>query len=299
MSGETDQTPEPEEKSKTPNAKAFDKTIGENRHYIFLKWVFFPDGKHLANGWFVILLLLIAFASGGYGIGYEVKAYFANSEYTTLSDKLANLNDEYSDLNGKYLDAKQERDKYQQLLAPFEAAALKLNTNAPSNEQLELFASQLTTISTNLLNALSLDKPHFKLMLNGRFITNNSTVDMRDTRQLKIVVKNDSLITAHNLTVYFMAPTGIDATNIIVDNQWVKEPPGREIINDELGGKTIYNEWSWFCQNEVGGGVSWYLNTIEFATNINHEVIPVVKVEFEVYSMGSTNQQFIESLIFK
>jgi hypothetical protein len=93
-------------------------------------------------------------------------------------------------VKGELKDAKQERDKYQVMLAPFEAAALKLYTNVPASEGLQQLSDQILSAQSNLLISLESQRPSFDLYNDTRLITNGSIISLKENRTLELHVYN-------------------------------------------------------------------------------------------------------------
>jgi len=195
------------------------------------KLLFFRDKKFVKEGFLVFLLIAVLSAFAG----YKWEKSRADSEMAGVrqgNEKMVNQ------LKGELSATKQDRDKYQILLAPYEAYALAKYTNAPIDQRLELLTAAMLSF-TNQFNA---DKPILGLQINGQTINPlagnlkkgddlypNATIQLSTNREISIVVVNDSEATAEHITVDFFA--GIDVTNVVA-NGWLLEVPGANNVNN-------------------------------------------------------------------
>jgi hypothetical protein len=137
-----EESDKPPEEKPTPNQQAvedlswdipFARTIGN---------FFIREGKAVKNGWLAVAIIA--------GITFWLTHSLTEVNIDTEISGVTNyFNGEISNLRGQLTDAKQDRDKYQVMLAPFEAMAIAKYTNAPLDQRLDLLANQMGTIQTN------------------------------------------------------------------------------------------------------------------------------------------------------
>jgi uncharacterized membrane-anchored protein YhcB (DUF1043 family) len=143
----TNSQPEPQTPATTPQKQFLHTLIDELPHAKAIQGFIYREGKAVWNGWIV------------FGIIAAIVAWFAFSKgYDFGAKKLESV-------QGELKDAKQDRDKYQMMLAPFQAMAMQIYTNVPIDKRLEHLTAQFSSTSSNLLAALDADKPVFELYI--------------------------------------------------------------------------------------------------------------------------------------
>ena len=213
-----------------------------------------------------------------------------NSDYTT---KAGQLHDTISGLNSQLTDAKQERDKYQLMLAPFQAAALKIFTNAPLDQRLDLLADEMGII-TNALGVMGgfAKQAILELRANGQTnlsysyadlgqvneVTNHIT--MSNVWQIQISILNRSKFPALHGFVDLFAVS--DPTNVVATG-WQPEPfaYGRAY-------------WRYDANLSIPKNGEWYVATIIISTNLSQSVLHT-QIDFSADN-AETKSCFIEFL---
>lgn len=150
-----------------------------------------------------------------------------NSYYIS---KIGKLRDSISELNGELTDAKQDRNHYQEMLAPFEAMAIAKYTNAPMDQRLDLLTESMDSF-TNILNEIQSEKPKLQLRINGIIlpyvdnspgaVVTGTQISIKKTDAISITISNSSVNTASHIVIDFLAP--IDPTNIEAVG-WSQQP---------------------------------------------------------------------------
>jgi len=161
-----------------------------------------------------------------------------------------------SDLHGQLTEAKADRDKYQMMLAPFQAAALKIYTNEPLQGRLDLLANEVSGLSrdadlqllindsTNLIEA---DVPlGVSIVVSNAFFLTN--------REISMVVVNSSKYPSVKTRIDFNAE--INATNLDTPG-WRIQPPG------SLG----WPHWVYEDDSSIPHNFEWYASSIHVSTN--------------------------------
>lgn len=190
---------QPEQKP-TPNQETVDDLLWE---IPFARpiWKFFVrEGKAVKNGWVAVAVVVGITV----WITYSKTAAGIDARVSGLTNY---FNGEISGLKGQLSEAKQDRDKYQMLLAPFEAMAISKYTNAPMDQRLDLLITGMVAI-TNALGSLHTDIPSFELRVNDstNLIAGGSVVALSNAREIRLWVRNIGEATAENLTIAFSAP---------------------------------------------------------------------------------------------
>jgi hypothetical protein len=238
----------PEQKP-TPNQQAIED-LSWDIPFFRTFWNFFiQEGKAVKHGWVAVAIIA--------GI----------SIWITHSCTKSGTDDKISNLKGQLTDAKQERDKYQMMLAPFEAYAIAKYTNAPLDQRLELYGQTLSAIT----NALASDKPVLHLEINGTKIGGyespkpgvripSSPILLNTNRQIAMHIFNDSETTAEHISVDFIAD--IAPTNVLAD-QWILEPRNAN----------GWNHWHLVATDSYGSFQVWFPQTIEISQNFKQKYL--------------------------
>ena len=257
-----------------------------------IKEFFFPDGKHLRNDWLVIVIVIGLSVYGG--LVYET--HILNPKITKLTDSVKLKDDAISELKGELKDAKQDRDKYQLQLAPFQAMAIKIYTNVLADERLDAFADQLTSVSSNLVAAIESERPYFEFYINNRLVTNGSSVSLKANRRLELIVRNISSATAEGLSVELSAPLGVDPTNLICGQSWMGMPLGTTVENGVISTNAMAYRWVIKSVRPIPERNSFGADTLELSTNLTY---PVMTFQFDLYAVRSKRQTYIITLTFQ
>jgi hypothetical protein len=237
----------------------------------------FSNGRGLregAIGFLVIAAILSFFVFiGGYHLG-------------------ANKLDE---VKGELKEAKQDRDKYELELSPFQAMAIKIYTNTPIEQRLPLLIEQMNTTVSNLLSSIETEKPSFELYINNELITNFATVSLKQDRHLNIVIRNISKVTADKASVAIVTPFAIGESNVISDFSWKFSPYFDKQNAYEIGTNALGNNWIWVSDSTMPGNSMKNVNPFEIETNM---IYPVIPVKLSVFSISSNVQTYIVTLAF-
>lgn len=267
---------QPDEKEKSPS-RIFLEEVAETLPYAkpIRKFVH-REGKAIYDGFIVfgilaILLALYAF-SKGYGFG---------------ASKLESV-------KGELKDAKQDRDKYQIMLAPFQAMAIKIYTNVPIEERMEFFTVQMSQSQSNILNALESEKPSFELSINDEIVTNGSKIYLKQPRVVRLTVANVSSVTAEQLQIDLETPSEIDKTNISAGFSWKEEPLSTVKNKDN---SIMPSGYHWMAKSDfaIAPRHGFALSDLEISTNIPYSGMDV---RFDVYAARSKLQTYRITLMF-
>ena len=259
--------PAPEQPDKKPAEELPGKPISENEQAIedlswdipFFRtvWNFFVrEGQAVKNGWLAVLIMV--------GISVFVTRDCSREK---MDEKIAEAKKEYenksSELSGELIDAKRDRDKFQMMLAPFEAYALAKYTNAPLDDRLALLGATMNLIT----NELAIDRPVLHVEINGQKLKGSESpkigqhldaniIPLGEDRHIAIKVFCDSEVSAQNATIKFYAQD--DSSKILV-SQW-KLALGQPIPD--------WNTWNLMCDQSIIGGGGWDTETILVSTNL-------------------------------
>jgi len=182
MAEEPEKQPEKTEKAgKTPNQQFVEDFVSEFPYAKPILKYIRREGRAIYDGFIVFGIIALIIGWFAFSKGYD---YGAKALETT---------------KGELKDAKGDRDKYQLMLAPFQAMAIQVYTNVPLDKRLDYFTSQFLTFKTNLLTDIEAEKPFFDFFINNRLVTNGSVISVKESRQLEINIRNSSEISAENL----------------------------------------------------------------------------------------------------
>jgi len=257
-------TPGPSDKP-TPNQQIIDEGLNKVPFGKPLKEFFFSEGKAARQGWLVFLVVA--------GLTLAVTHHFETKSHETamsatnsyFGNRLAALNQQVSDTEKAKEEIKQERDKAQLMLAPFQALAIKVYTNAPLEERLELLADTIISLTNQILNP----KPNLSLIVNGLTLTNmvvpigtkvapNIQIHLNTNREIPIVVRNHSVATAEHLTLEFIAD--IDPTNVVMNVGWAR---GLRQANG-------WNSWKFLADATAGSTTDWHVGTLRISPHFRN-----------------------------
>ena len=143
------------------------------------------------------------------------------------------------------------------MLAPFQAAALKIYTNEPLDQRLDLLASEIGDVSKQAKVELWINDRTNLMTTEGEFrsaVTVSNFITLKD-RRIQINVFNQSKYPAINAFVIFAAP--LDLTNLTMDG-WHSQP------QDPVSGD---NNWRYDADKSVPKFGDWHISTIEVSTN--------------------------------
>ena len=254
----TNSQPEPQTPATTPQKQFLHTLIDELPHAKAIQGFIYREGKAVWNGWIV------------FGIIAAIVAWFAFSKgYDFGAKKLESV-------QGELKDAKQDRDKYQMMLAPFQAMAMQIYTNVPIDKRLEHLTAQFSSTSSNLLAALDADKPVFELYIQNTLITNHSVISLKESRQLEMVIQNVSLVTADGLSVDLETPTGVTPTNIVFGADWRIQPPTRGLSNGSFLTNFYAYHWAFKAYAPLASNGAQEVNPIVFSTNMSYHKPPAI-----------------------
>lgn len=255
-----------------PEAKPWHEYLGERMQGMKLKrWVFYS------------ILAFALSALAGYFVHRTEKTSFNSAISATndfYKDELGKAHDANTSLTQKVSDAehredmmRQERDKCQMILAPFEAFAIAKYTNAPIDQRLDLLSQTMISIA----NALDYEKPKLSLQINGITLTNISISSRQDTnlispnitilldtnRNITFEISNDAEITAEGVSIDFMAD--LAPTNVASGN-WTLEPKG-EALNNRM------NHWHLVATDSIGQLAYWTPQTIQILPSYSKPIL--------------------------
>ena len=241
---------------------------------------FFREGKAFYDGFLVFAILagLIGWFAALKGYEYGAK----NLEST----------------KGELKDAKQDRDKYQLMLAPFQAMAIQVYTNIPIDKRLDYLAAQFSSVSSNLTATLESQNPSFQLYCNDKLITNGSVISLKNNRTVGLTVRNTSPVTAEHVAMQFMAPSGLAVSNLIGNPFWQPiNAAAVDNVNMEIHKSDLVSDWEWKANDSIPGYGLKEVNSFDISTNMNWPVIG--GAVFKVYADRSKCQEFVVTLEFE
>jgi hypothetical protein len=244
-------------------------------------WEFIVSCLWALLSWNTLLILILCV------FAYKTGEWITANENSKLTEANHTLEKNLTSLDGQLKEVKQDRDKYQMMLAPFQAMAVKLYTNTPVEDRLNLFSSQMFNISSNLSFEMERERPKFIIYVNDKLITNNSTISLEDTRELFITVKNLSPISASGLSVDFSIPVGISATNLLFGADWHQEPPTTDTIDNVITTNIIFYHWEWMAARVVAPYGGFQVSSIKFLTNTTYIATCAI---IEVYAEHSERE---------
>lgn len=260
-----------------PEAKPVREYLGEKMPGVKLK------------RWVVFCLLTIGLAAlGSYLVHRADKSSFDSKVTSTnafYAGELAKKESDISNLEGQLFDAKSERDKNQMLLAPFQAAALKIYTNEPLEQRLDLLVGKLGEMSilanielwindnTNLIQT--------EAILHSRVAVSNY-ITLND-RKIHFKIFNYSKYPARNCYVAILAY--IDPTNVVA-NGWEQEIQNLE------------GQHSWHCNANlsVPQFADWAASNIEISTNFADRVFIA---QIDIGADNAENKTYFVNFSFK
>ncbi|MGA2179942.1 MAG: hypothetical protein ABSH15_10225 [Verrucomicrobiota bacterium] len=217
--------------------------------------IFVLEGKAVKNGWIAFLVFTVcAFWGGCHYSEQKIDSKLAGiTNY--FSVELNKRNFQISELKEQIADAKQDRDKYQMMLAPFQAAALKIYTNEPLNQRLDLLATEMGNISKQVNVILRINDNENLVMTDvpiGTYLTVSNQIAITNG-QIRLGLINKSKYPAINSFVDFAA--GTDSTNLILID-WAQQPA-------EPGG----GHWRYSVEKSIPHNHDWHISTIMLSTN--------------------------------
>jgi hypothetical protein len=218
-------SPKPEEPKPTHNQQAWDDFLWEIPFARPIWNYFVREGKAVKNGWVSVAIIV------GVAV-FLTRSCALSGVDERFSDVTNSFSSDISNLKGQLADAMRDRDKYQTMLAPFEAMAIAKYTNAPMEQRLELLIAGLNNI-TNVLNDMQSKEVILSLIINDQTnITGTSIRPERvwhadniftvSNRYIGIVIVNHCEYPAAEPSVDFIST--IDATNVAFPSGWQKVP---------------------------------------------------------------------------
>jgi hypothetical protein len=254
MGNESDKSPqvpetsEPAKKNNDPQKKFFWEVVEQQWPIVKLIRAYIRrEGKAIWDGWMFFGILALLGGCFTCSLGYE---WGTKKLETVRKDD----NKQIDTLAGQLKDAKQERDKNQLLLAPFQAMAIQVYTNVPIDKRLEYFTSQFLSFKTNLLTEIESERPSFQLYNDNILITNGAVISIKKDRTVKLNVRNASKITAEQLKILVIAPAGIATTNFIGGAFWNSSEVGMYSSADaRIAPTELLNGWEWVAQIPFAG----------------------------------------------
>jgi hypothetical protein len=270
----------PPEQKPTPTQEAVDDLLWD---IPFARpiWKFFVrEGKAVKHGWVavaVIVVITVYFTHRWTEGDVDAKISAATNYFGGV---LAKKESEISELKGELADAKQDRDKYQLMIAPFEAMAIAKYTNAPLDQRLDLLTAAMTAI-TNVLSGIESSRPTFALLIYDLPTTNGQVIILEKSRELNIGAGNKGDVTAKNVTIDFLTP--IAASNIIFYSDWHPEP-----VAEHPNG-IAYNHWIATSELSEGKHDAFIAARITISTNFTEPSFPV---SIRIHSDESKTQDY-------
>jgi hypothetical protein len=266
-----DSEEKPPEQKPTPTQEALEELSWEIPFVRTIKPFFIKEGKAVKSGW-VAVIVIICIAV------FFTHHFTVNGIDVEISNLTNSFNGQISELKGQLADAKQDRDKYQMMLAPFQAMAIAKYTNAPMDQRLDLLANEMSVI-TNVLAGLKLaglkfEKPSFIFFLNGKQVTNDSIITLPKDRKIIFTIVNKGNITAENLTADFSAPT--DATNV--------DSPGWSEQNSIVNSKTMqkieeFSHWTVVSDHSVAPPNGFTTPPLILSKNLSDSYVTIGKLK--------------------
>jgi hypothetical protein len=240
----------PPEQKPTPNQEAVDDLLWD---IPFARpiWKFFVrEGKAVRHGWVAVAVIVVIAV-------YFTRLWTKGDVDKNISDATNYFGGVALDLRGQLSDAKQDRDKYQLMLAPFQAAALKIYTNEPLNQRLDFLAKEMDGISKQAIIELRINDSTNLVITElppGAVFTCSNSITLND-RKIRVGLLNESKYPAINSFVNFLGP--FDPSNLTIVG-WSLEPQSDAGIN----------HWRYCADHSIPKNYTWLASTIEISTNI-------------------------------
>lgn len=245
--------------------------------------------KHFSK--FPILVVLGVFIGGM--AGWFTKSHFADKELNTVTVAYQSTNSflsgQLNSTKDELTNVKQECDKYQNMLAPFQALAEHIYTNVPSDQRLDSLTGQFVDFKTNLFAQIEAERPFFELYINNKLMTNYSYIDIHDSRTLNIAIYNGASVSANEAIISLTTPPQVDPTNYIHDAYWQQEPPVTALTKDgTIGTNIIAYDFKWASDSIVPPD-SYHITTFQIS-----KTAPVSCniFNFEITAAGAKEQSY-------
>ena len=248
----------PEERKPTANEQAIEDLSWDVPFFRTIWNFFIREGKAVKNGWVAVLII----------VGIAV--------WGTRSCTSDSFKDNILDLKGQLFDAKQDRDKFQIMLAPFQAAALKIYTNEPVDKRLDFLAqeinesSSLACIFFAINNETNLVEDHTPP--GSVFQINTTNIFIINEREIKTELINMGRFPAVNAFVEIFVPNFISITNLNLPG-WLPQLPSGQ-----------FNVWRYNLDSSIPQYFCWNISTIELSSSLENAVFPI---HFEVGANNS------------
>ena len=165
--------------------------------------------------------------------------------------------------------------------------------NGPTNrQQLDALISAVGSI-TNALEDIRTTYPSFALYLNELIITNGATFSLPSSRDVLLVLRNTSQLTAVNTTIDFQA--FLSQTNVIAEGWDTRQPPGIVgLSGDHLENLfPSFSHWRWRADVPIAPNMFHHVACLSIQTNAPTGNIPARII---IYSDKSKGQSFMFSL---
>jgi len=239
----------PPEQKPTPNAESIDEALWEIPFARSVKPFFIQEGKAVKNGWVAIIIVV--------SIAVWQTHHWTSSGIDTEKSNITNyFIGQISELKGQLSDAKQERDKYQLMVVPFQAAALKIYTNEPLEGRLDLLAGELGEMSKQAQIELWINGTTNLILTDGEpgdALVVSNFITLAD-RKIRIGILNKSKYPAIHANIDFLVPLG--PTNFSLPG-WDSQPAETP----------RYSNWRYDSEHSVPRNCVWNISTIEVNTN--------------------------------
>jgi hypothetical protein len=232
----------------------------------------------------VIVTSFLALGPTGY------TAYTKGEKVHELELKIIGLTTENTGLKNEHATYASIPERVPKLIAELE----DLLANDPTNRlQLASIKSSLEIV-TKVIEEMQM-RPTFGLWLNDqRDVTNNTSLDLRNSRKIQVAVENTSNFTASQLSVDFSVPPGIAETNIIAAAGW---EIGAGPLDPSDKKTKIGTHFHWTANKALGPHQFWNMPLLEISTNVTG--FPVIGAEIRVYADRSESTEFRIGLVFQ
>jgi hypothetical protein len=247
--------------------------------------LFFEEGKAVKSGWFAFAVFtVIAFWSGCHYSERNIDAKLSDiTNY--FGGILAKKESDISELKGALANVKADRDKNQLLLAPFQAAALKIYTNEPLEQRLDLLAGELGEVSKQAKIGLSINNKtnlvETDLPIGTTFTISNFII--LNEREIRLHIHNESKFAA--IKSFAILQTSIDKTNLTLDG-WIPEPP-----HDD--GHNRINNWRYDVTTSIPRQGEHHLSTIKISTNYTG----FIRAQFSIGADNAEGKMYMVDMV--
>ena len=173
-------------------------------------------------------------------------------------------------------------------------------TQPTNSEKLKGILFEIETLTNALAEATS--RPTFDLYINDIKIINGTVLDVKQSRMLRIEVRNTSAFSLEQLYVDFAAPLALDQTNLDAAG-WTLGPI-KVMTGAGPSGIPKANSWTWHATQPIPGSVTdagygdfvhaYYAEFLHVSTNFHY---PVIQVRIAVSAVRAKISNYTVTLL--